>query len=73
MNKVRLALVGAGGYGDYCLGLLERFVDPESYTLVGAVDPYYERVPRYEKLQSQGVSFYRTLEVFSLRIQQIWF
>lgn len=66
MNKVRLALVGAGGYGDYCLGLLERFVDPESYTLVGAVDPYYERVPRYEKLQSQGVSFYRTLEDFFL-------
>nr|WP_295945530.1 Gfo/Idh/MocA family oxidoreductase [uncultured Agathobaculum sp.] len=64
MKKVRLALVGAGGYGDYCLGLMERFVDPDTYALVAAIDPFYERVPRFEKLKAQGVPFYRTLEDF---------
>lgn len=64
MKKVRLALVGAGGYGDYCLGLMERFVDPETYDLIAAIDPFYERVPRFEKLKAQGVPFYRTLEEF---------
>ena len=64
MKKVRLALVGAGGYGNYCLGLMERFVDPKTYELVAAIDPFYERVPRFEKLKAQGVPFYRTLEDF---------
>lgn len=64
MKKVMLALVGAGGYGDYCLGLMERFVDPATYELVAAIDPYYERVPRFTRLQMQGVPFYRTLEEF---------
>ena len=64
MKKVKLALVGAGGYGDYCLGLMERFVDPETYALVAAIDPFYERVPRFEKLKAEGVPFYRTLEDF---------
>ncbi len=27
MKPIKLAIIGAGGYGDYCLGLLERFVD----------------------------------------------
>lgn len=45
MRQTRLAIIGAGGYGDYCLGLLERFVDPASYRLVAAIDPFYERVP----------------------------
>ena len=64
MKKVRLALVGAGGYGNYCLGLMERFVDPKTYELVAAIDPFYECVPRFEKLKAQGVPFYRTLEDF---------
>lgn len=63
-RKVRMALVGAGGYGDYCLGLMERFVDSKTYTLVAAIDPFYERVPRYEKLMEQNVLFYRSLEDF---------
>ena len=53
MKQTKLAIIGAGGYGDYCLGLLERFVDPASFTLVAAIDPFYERVPRYEKLREQ--------------------
>lgn len=60
MRQTRLAIIGAGGYGDYCLGLLERFVDPASYRLVAAIDPFYERVPRYEALRAAGVPFYRT-------------
>ena len=64
MKKIRLAIVGAGGYGDYCLGLLERFVDPASYELVAAIDPFYEKAPRLEKLRAEGVRFFRELDDF---------
>lgn len=64
MKKTTLAIIGAGGYGDYCLGLLERFVDDESYQLVAAIDPFYENVPRYAALSSAGVPFYRTPSEF---------
>lgn len=64
MKPIKLAIIGAGGYGDYCLGLLERFVDPESYQLVAAIDPFYEKVPRYAQLTAQGVPMYRTPEDF---------
>ena len=64
MNKVRMAIAGIGGYGDYCLGLMERFVDPESYELVGAIDPFYERAPRADKLRAAGVPLYRELDEF---------
>lgn len=64
MKQTKLAIIGAGGYGDYCLGLLERFVDPDSYQLVAAIDPFYERVPRYEALRAAGVPFFRTPEDF---------
>lgn len=64
MKKTRLAIVGAGGYGDYCLGLLERFVDPASYELVAAIDPFYEKAPRLEKLRTAGVRFFRDLDDF---------
>ena len=64
MKKVKLAIVGAGGYGDYCLGLLERFVDPESYELIAAIDPFYEKAPRLEKLKAAGVRLYRELDDF---------
>lgn len=64
MRQTKLAIIGAGGYGDYCLGLLERFVDPESYRLVAAIDPFYERVPRYQTLCASGVPFYHTPEEF---------
>ena len=38
-----MAIAGIGGYGDYCLGLMERFADPESYELARrAIDPFYD-------------------------------
>lgn len=64
MKKTTLALIGAGGYGDYCLGLLERFVDPASYSLIAVIDPYYENVPRYASLCAAGVPCYHTPEEF---------
>ena len=64
VRQIKLAIVGIGGYGDYSLGLLKRHVDPASYRLVGAIDPYYERAPRYPALKAAGVPFYRTLEDF---------
>lgn len=64
MKKTTLAIIGAGGYGDYCLGLLERFVDAETFCLVAAIDPFYEKIPRYEKLRAAGVPLYHTPEEF---------
>lgn len=64
MKKVKMAISGIGGYGDYCLGLMERFVDPESYELVAAIDPFYEKAPRAEKLREAGVPLLRDLEEF---------
>lgn len=64
MKKVRLAIIGIGGYGDYCLGLMERFVDPQSYTLIAAIDPFYEKAPRADKLRAAGVPLYRNLDEF---------
>ena len=64
MNKVRMAIAGIGGYGDYCLGLMERFADPESYELVGAIDPFYDRARRADKLRAAGVPLYRELDEF---------
>lgn len=64
MKKVKMAISGIGGYGDYCLGLMERFVDPESCELVAAIDPFYEKAPRAEKLREAGVPLFRDLEEF---------
>lgn len=61
MKKVKMAISGIGGYGDYCLGLMERFVDPESCELVAAIDPFYEKAPRAEKLREAGVPLFRDL------------
>lgn len=60
MKKIKLAVIGAGGYGDYCLSLLERFTDPESYTLAAVVDPFYEKIPRYSNYLSQKIPMFRT-------------
>lgn len=43
MKKVKMAISGIGGYGDYCLGLMERFVDPESCELVAAIDRFTKK------------------------------
>ena len=43
---------------------MERFADPESYELVGAIDPFYERAPRADKLRAAGVPLYRELDEF---------
>ena len=64
MKKVKMAISGIGGYGDYCLGLMERFVDPESCELVATIDPFYEKAPRAEKLREAGVPLFRDLEEF---------
>lgn len=69
MKKIKLAVIGAGGYGDYLLGLLDRFADPDSYTLAAAIDPYYEKIPRYRQLLAQKTALYRTPEEFFARDQ----
>lgn len=62
--KSRIVLVGVGGYGDTYLTLLEEYVDPERFTLVGVADPFVERAPRYEWLQEKKIPLYRSLEDF---------
>lgn len=59
---IKIAFAGAGGYADYCLGLLLDFVPQEDYELVGIADPYARKAPRANFFQEQGIPLYDTVE-----------
>lgn len=61
MQKVRLAMVGAGGYANHYLDLLKD-MDPASFTLIGIVDPFIEKSPKYEMLKQKKIPFFDTIE-----------
>lgn len=63
MEKVRIVLSGAAGYGAYHLKLLEQQVDQSRFTLVGIVDPFVKEVGS-EWVKAQNIPLYRSLEDF---------
>lgn len=64
MGKISLVLVGLGGYGGYYMTFIKESVDPELYEMIGVVDPYAEDAPAYEKVKSQNIPIYDSLEEF---------
>lgn len=64
MDKTRIVLIGAGGYGDTYIKALLEDRQRNDYVLIGVVDPYAERAPGHEKLQAAGVPIYDSPEEF---------
>jgi predicted dehydrogenase len=65
MKKAKLALVGVGGYGGEYISFLREFIDPNTYELVAAIDPYADKAQYYPWLCEQNISIYKTLEEFN--------
>ena len=64
MQKIIIALAGAGGYGGSYINWLENHVDPDSYIFTGVIDPFAHKASRYEWLKSKNIPIYDTLEEF---------
>ena len=63
MEKLRIVLIGIGGYGgNYTHFLKTR--ETQDFTLEGVVDPFAEKAPDYDWVQAQGVPVYDTPEAF---------
>lgn len=62
-EKITVALVGAGGYGQYYVNeLLHNHQD--RIELVGVIDPYIERCPHIEELRALQIPLYENLSEF---------
>lgn len=64
MNQVKIALVGLGGYGGQYIIFLRNYVDPETYRLVGVIDPYAEAARDYDWVCRQRIPVYEDLKSF---------
>ena len=63
MEKVRIVLSGAAGYGAYYLQLLAEQVDQSRFVLAGIVDPFVKEVGS-DWAKEKNVPLYRSLEDF---------
>lgn len=64
MEKVTLAMVGAGGFARTYLNALWGNINPEEYDLVGIIDPYASASTLYAEIMARGIPVYDTLEDF---------
>lgn len=62
MKPIKIAFAGAGGYADYCLGLLLNYIPQEQYQLVGIADPYAATAPRAAFFHEQRIPLYDSVE-----------
>lgn len=62
-SKVKVAVVGASGYGDSYLQALLNDPRNSAIEFVGVADPAPQRCRRFEVLKSRGIPFYPSLEV----------
>ena len=63
-KKVRIALLGLGGYAGVYLDYMEHHIDPQTFIFAGLIDPYAKQAPRYERFKMHNVPEYNTLEEF---------
>lgn len=67
MDRIKIVLVGIGGYGNhYVKQLLHDETKRDDYVIIGAVDPYPEQAPGFMSLNSLNIPIYHTLEEFYL-------
>lgn len=64
MKKVKIALVGVGGYGHMNFQELMRYSHPERFELAGVIDPYFAQAPDKDQLEAMSVPVFETLEAF---------
>lgn len=63
MSKIKVLLVGAGGYGEnYVKEMLYHC--PEDVECVGVVDKYLNSCALYSEIQKAGIPTYETMEAF---------
>ncbi|NLA83617.1 MAG: Gfo/Idh/MocA family oxidoreductase [Clostridiales bacterium] len=62
--QIKIVLVGASGYGNTYLNLLENYIDKNSYVLEAIIDPYVQNAVRYPEFKKQGIPTYDTLDQF---------
>jgi len=63
-KPLTIAMVGLGGWGNENLGGLLDSDKPESFRIVAAIDPFFEKAPRREQLRQMKVPVYDSLEQF---------
>lgn len=64
MERIKLVLVGVGGYGNVYLNMLENNVPRDLFELEAVVDPYAEKAEGYSRLAEAGVPIFDNLEDF---------
>lgn len=64
MKNVTVVIVGIGGYGNTILKNMLPNLDTWGITLVGAVDPAWEKAPLWPELRKLSVPHFDTLEAF---------
>lgn len=65
MAKIKkVLLVGIGGYGGTYANAVLTKPNPDSYKVVGIVDPFAERAARYAELKALDIPFFDTMEEF---------
>lgn len=66
MEKVKIVLVGIGGYGDVYVSLLKDRPDLYGHIacIVGVVDPFAKKAAKYRWVIEQNIPIYDTLEAF---------
>jgi len=64
MSKLRILLVGIGGWAAGYVGEMAAYAREHDAKVVGVVDPYAEKSPAYELARTLTDSFYDTLDEF---------
>lgn len=64
MTKIKIALVGAGGYGDVYMNMLRKDINNDEYILTAVIDPFIEKVPSFKYISENNIPMYRALEEF---------
>ncbi len=64
MKKLRIALAGAGGYGQTYFNVFDNYLTKVNCELVGVIDPFVERAVDWPRIQVDGTPVYKTLDEF---------
>ena len=60
MKKIKLAMVGAGGFARTYLVTLWNMIDSEEYELMGIIDPFASNSTVYQDILDRNIALYNT-------------